>query len=157
MQPIGLGRTTYSAFDELGNLVERVDGAGVHLRMEHDASGRVVRRTSPGGAGTSAIDDRYRFDGFGRLVVARNAHTTLTFGYDDLDRPVSMTDPVSGTAQLRYDADGRKTFVSYPSRGFGAVDSAIAGSAWSYDALGRELNKSAYGAYLQKLASEEPA
>ena len=111
----GLGRSTYSAFDELGNLVERVDGAGVHLRMEHDASGRVVRRTSPGGAGTSAIDDRYRFDGFGRLVVARNAHTTLTFGYDDLDRPISMTDPVSGTAQLRYDADGRTVQAIYPN------------------------------------------
>ena len=111
----GLGRSTYSAFDELGNLVERVDGAGVHLRMEHDASGRVVRRTSPGGVGTSAIDDRYRFDGFGRLVVARNAQTTLTFGYDDLDRAVSMTDPLGGTAQLRYDTDGRTEQAIYPN------------------------------------------
>ncbi|MEX2206370.1 MAG: RHS repeat domain-containing protein, partial [Myxococcota bacterium] len=85
----GLGRSSYFAFDELGNLVERVDGAGERLRMEHDASGRVVRRTSAGGAGTSAIDDAYRFDGFGRLVVARNAHTTLTFGYDALDRALS--------------------------------------------------------------------
>ncbi|MEX2205536.1 MAG: hypothetical protein WEF50_04835 [Myxococcota bacterium] len=105
----GLGSSCYSAFDELGNLVERVDGAGERLRMEHDASGRVVRRTGAGGAGTSAIDDRYRFDGFGRLVVARNAHTTLTFGYDALDRARSATDPASDTPQLRYEASARTT------------------------------------------------
>ena len=112
----GLGRSTYSAYDELGNLVERVDGAGERLRFEHDARGRVVRRTGAGGAGTSAIDDRYRYDGFGRLVVARNAHTTLTYAYDDLDRALSVTDGVSGTAQLRYDADGRTVQAIYPNK-----------------------------------------
>jgi YD repeat-containing protein len=103
----GLGRSTWFAFDELGNLVERVDGAGERLRMEHDASGRVVRRTSAGSGSAAPIDDRYRFDGFGRMVLARNAHTTLTFGYDALDRALQVTDSASGTAQLRYDADGR--------------------------------------------------
>jgi len=112
----GLGRSTYAAYDELGNLVERVDGAGERLRYEHDARGRVVRRTSAGGAGSSAIDDRYHYDGFGRLVVARNAHTTLTYAYDALDRVAAVTDGVSGTAQLRYDADGRTVQAIYPNR-----------------------------------------
>jgi RHS repeat-associated protein len=111
----GLGRSTYFAFDELGNLVERVDGAGECLRMEHDSSGRVVRRTSAGSGSAAPIDDRYRFDGFGRLVLARNAHTTLTYGYDRLDRALSVTDSASGTAQLRYDADGRTVQAIYPN------------------------------------------
>jgi len=95
--------------------MKRVGGAGERLRFEHDARGRVVRRTSAGSAGTSGIDDVYRYDGFGRLVVARNAHTTLTYAHDALDR-VTPTDMVSGTARLRYDPEGRTVLEISPIR-----------------------------------------
>jgi RHS repeat-associated protein len=45
----------------------------------------------------------------------------------------------SSFVESRYDFESHKTFESYPTRGFGAIDGPIAGRRWQYDGLDRVI------------------
>jgi YD repeat-containing protein len=125
----------YFAYDELGNPVEAIDGAGVRVRMEVDARGQLLRRSSFGGANTAPIDDRYTYDARGRLVVAKNSHALLRYAYDALDRLVAATDPLAGTAQQTFDADGLRTkTISAPGTALGFTSGRV--THYGYDGRG---------------------
>jgi RHS repeat-associated protein len=107
-----LGRSRHFAWDEVGSLVETLSPANERIVHEYDSRGLRTRTRSADGA----IDDRFSYDLLGRLVSARNANATYSVEYDDLDRPIALTDPRIGTARRVYDADGRITQVVYPAR-----------------------------------------
>jgi RHS repeat-associated protein len=154
----GLGRGRFFSYDEVGNLVAHTDPTGSEVRFEYDDRGLLRRRYSTSDA---SIDDHFTYDGFGRQTVARNALTTLTRRYDALDRVVAATDPLAGTVQLVYDADGRRVQEIVPagSHGFpsgvsvhyqydernllAAIFDPVAGTwRFEYDAAGRLVRRS---------------
>ncbi len=155
-----LGHRTSFSYDEVGNRTLLATPTGERLHFEYDARGLVTRRRSEGGDPALAIDDRYGYDGLGRLTLARTASgTTRFFEYDGLDRAVAMR-PAIGSVRQVFDADGRVTQIGYPEGssvhyGYSARgevtwvrDPALAAIAattsdWqlAYDALGRPVRE----------------
>lgn len=151
-----LERSSFRSYDEVGNLVASVNGAGEQASYKWDSRGLLLERSA------TAVDDRYAYDRLGRVIVERNATATLSRKYDPLDRVVSEYDPRFGTHRMSYDADGRLAQVVYPdgpALGFPAglvatyqhdarglmtsVTDATAGT-WhrNYDAAGRLVHES---------------
>jgi len=69
---------TNTYFNDAGPLVSRVDRNGDEITYEHDADGRLTKKTLPGNNVTT-----YAYDGFGRLKTAANASAVMMFTYFD--------------------------------------------------------------------------
>jgi YD repeat-containing protein len=100
----------------VGNRILVDTPTGERLHFEYDARGLVTRRSSEGSAPGLSIDDRYGYDGLGRMTVARNTKngSTRFFSYDALDRAVAMHDPALGSVRQVFDADGRIVQIGTP-------------------------------------------
>lgn len=150
-----LGRKSFLRYDEVGNLTEATNAAGDRVSFEHDSRGLLLRRTARG------VDDEFRYDPLGRLVSAANDVARKSFGYDALDRVVSVYDPRIGIERRTYEPDGGVAQLVYPSAtGFGIEEAASvhyqydargqiasvvdpSAGAWTfeYDAAGREVRR----------------
>ena len=86
-----LGETTFD-YDDVGNLVDRVDGQGHHVHHVYDEIGRLLRRERWDVPSQPTLDS-YRYD-----------ETTTVNG---LGRMTSMTNPVNAVTMIAYDAMGR--------------------------------------------------
>jgi RHS repeat-associated protein len=126
-----LGRRSGHAYDDVGDLVEVVNGAGERLRLEYDVRGGLTRRTGPG------VDDSFAYDGLGRLRVARNAESTLTYEYDSLGRVIAVSDPARfGTLRQSYDFDGRVKQLVYPTHATNGFPDGVV-TNFEYDGRGQ--------------------
>ncbi len=116
------GSSSYS-YDANGNLLTRVNGAGMQETYTYDAADRVSTKTvwHPSGGsitytfsyGTSGVEA-------GRLVQVSSASgLTLTYSHNQLGEVTSATQALSGSASLTtsygYAANGALTSITFPS------------------------------------------
>ena len=103
-------RVMSSAYDNVGNLVRREDGAGNVLSFSYDSADRLLQRSSSGG------DEHYAYDAADNLLTARNGTVEETFAYDARDRLVSAVTSVGGrtfTTRWSRDSGGLVTGITY--------------------------------------------
>lgn len=111
------------AYDGAGNRVQGPAGAATFdpcnrivtdgaTRFAHDARGAMTMRTGPDG------EWRYRHDGFGRLVEARDAQgRVLAFGYDPLGRRIwKRATSMAGTTLTRFHYAGEQVIAETVER-----------------------------------------
>jgi hypothetical protein len=149
------GTSESQVVDNLGNIKPRINAAGTTSTYDHDAMGRirtVVHPNEPGLAYHPATItfEQIAFDELGlaaghwrQTVASGNARTVRYFDALWRERILKRFDAANpalttGVVETRHDADGRKTFSSYPQRSLAAVDlGSTTGTAWEHDALGR--------------------
>jgi YD repeat-containing protein len=123
-----------------GNLTKFTD-ENTNLRQTYnDALGRLTKVLEPvvsGGTGTPETD--YTYDSLNNLVkvnqigVSGDTARVRGFGYDQLSRLTSATNPETGTTTYNYDADGNV---------WTKTDAQSIETTYSYDVLDRLLSKS---------------
>lgn len=146
------GSIVSAGVNNLGLLTHFTNAAGTTTSYSYDAAGRLATIQPPAGAHPTIIHyeqvpypDRGLGSGHWRQFTntgdARNVRyfdalwrERLLYEYDAGNEAAT-----SRAVETRYDADGRKTFKSYPQRGLGTVDAYRPGHGWTYDALDREL------------------
>lgn len=141
--PGGLGNVQIS-YDGVGNAARRLHSDGVDVGYTRDAHGRLT--AAPGVA--LGYDARHRVTSSNGITATRTPHVgqvaaltlapgkTVTYAYDALGRPASVTDWLGGVTTFAYDAAGQLTGIERPN----GVDSTI-----GYDASGR-ITQIAHGA-----------
>lgn len=139
---------------DIGLPQSRTNAAGTTTTFLRDAMGRIAQVDHPGGDPVAYHPTVVRFeqvfaDEFG--IAAGHWRQTVRTGqavterYFDallrerLRRTYDAADWQNTIryVETRYDLDGRKSFVSYPSREFTLVDLPRAGTSTTYDTLGR--------------------
>lgn len=100
-----LGHTTTHRYNELDQIVERVDPLGAVTRFEWDAHDRLLARTNPLGHTT-----RHTYDERGNLArIGYPDGTSLSAEYNELDLAVRIVQPDG--AEWRKEYDGRGNLV----------------------------------------------
>jgi RHS repeat-associated protein len=161
--------TTRYVYDEVGNLLQQIDGLNRTNLYTYDALGRRTKETQPGlqaqTFGYDAVGNLTRLTNFNSVIVTNqydalnrltnkasvNGYKT-TFAYSPTGQRTNMTD-ASGTTSYTYDSRDRvlsKTTpagtLTYTYDGFGnqaTVQSATASGvnvAYGYDVLNRLTN-----------------
>ncbi len=156
---------TEYTYDNIGNMIEIVDGEGRVVQAQYDALNRTIKTIVDPGTGNLNLTSEYEYDYLGRTtktIDGEGAETDYT--YDDLSRLLSVTqspdggttdyvtsytyDTVSGDYLISEieDAEGGITQTWYDNLGrvYKEVndgtddsDSLIIESYYYYDALGR--------------------
>ena len=161
-----LGNVARFSYDAVGNRRALIDALGVVTGYEFDELNRlaaVVENQLPAVAPDAQTNVRteYQYDAAGNrlAIIDANGHTT-TFGYDELNRLVSQTDPLGNATTYVYDAVGNQlaltdalgftTSMSYdPANRLTLIDypDPDADVTFSYDAAGnRTLMQDGVGA-----------
>ena len=150
------GDTTTSLANGDGRVLQTVDGLGKVFSATYDANGRLLSQadaTAPERATLYGVDlgrrvsatdlvvtgraTAYAYDVAGRLLSTTDAvGVTTTYTYDQRDRKLSESTPMSGgvarTMTYAYDADGDLLTLTDAN---GAV------TTWTYDARNRPVTK----------------
>ncbi|WP_326766066.1 polymorphic toxin-type HINT domain-containing protein [Streptomyces sp. NBC_01591] len=153
-----LGQTTALDYDENGNLTTLTDARqnstvweydnadraksakdplGAQALFAYDAAGNLARVTSRSGQVATAEYDllgRAKNTKYG-VNLAGTAESTVTYAYDAVDLPKTITDTQAGTQAFEYDAYDRPKTVTGPT---GTV-------AYVYDAADRRKEMTAAG------------
>ncbi|WP_370943269.1 RHS repeat-associated core domain-containing protein [Amycolatopsis sp. cg5] len=130
------GKTTRWGFDDADRPISRTDPLGKTSTITYDNAGRVTATVDR--AGVRATGD---YDALNRLTKARfgvtgaTAQSELTYAYDAVDRPASITDTAGGTTSYTYDARDRTASVTSPNGTVG----------YGYDVLGRQTSSALPG------------
>ena len=103
--------------------------AGRTTSYEYDALSRVTVKRPPWS--TNAITTEYD-NASGASVTTRRGGSLVTTRLDGFGRPIHTENSVGVQTSTAYDAEGRKTYQSYPFVGTGDL-----GTTFTYDALGR--------------------
>ncbi|MDP3614975.1 MAG: RHS repeat-associated core domain-containing protein, partial [Rubrivivax sp.] len=146
------GSSVSAGVNNLGLLTHFTNAAGTTTSYSYDAAGRLAAIHPPVGFFPTIVNyeqvpypDRGLGAGHWRQSTntgdARNVRyfdalwrERLLYEYDDSNEAAT-----SRAVESRYDADGRKSFMSYPQRSLGSVDAYRPGHGWTYDALDRVL------------------
>ena len=114
-------------YDWSGQVTRFIDESGAERHFTYDSRGQLI-------ADQDALGNVTRFDYAGKLLIrAVDAQGNETdYEYDDLDRLVSLTDPLAGTVTFGYDANGNRTSVTDPGGNT---------TRFAYDALGRLVQR----------------
>ncbi|MFY1672501.1 LamG-like jellyroll fold domain-containing protein [Plantactinospora sp. WMMB334] len=114
--------TTLTRYDAVGNVTEVVDPRGNATRYGHDQLNRVTVRDAPGSTNDERALWRYTYTRTGEMLSVTDpsgARTETT--YDDLDRPVTVTEverrPVADTFTTRHTYDDAGNLVESVSPG----------------------------------------
>lgn len=96
-------------WDVGGRLTRMEDGQGVHL-YEHDAEGRLLAQTLPGGATV-----RVQLDGLGLATAITDPNRNVwRIERDRLGRPVAKIDPLGRRTEYAWNARGLLGEVAFP-------------------------------------------
>ncbi|MBW2415352.1 MAG: hypothetical protein JRG76_12670 [Deltaproteobacteria bacterium] len=101
-------------YDAAGLLKQRTDARGKRSRLEHDALGRLARRTFPG---NPTLDAVLAYDGSGRLATIEQGTIGFAYTYDAAGRVETSSQVTAGlrfTNEYRYDAFDRVTERTFP-------------------------------------------
>ena len=171
-QTDNLGHATHLTYDGRGNQIRIVDAIGLEIDYTYDLAdaqtqmlfpatvtggGRAAMNTAylyPGGpkvsdtntdeAGNAVRQVNYAYGPEGELLGKSGSTEPVTYAYDSLYRPVSLTDGGGHITHYYYNAAGYVAGVTYPG---------YSGAAWpslsgpdsvqypSYDALGNVLQR----------------
>ncbi|HYR76513.1 MAG TPA: RHS repeat-associated core domain-containing protein [Pyrinomonadaceae bacterium] len=110
-------------YDAVGNRIQRTDFNNLMTNYAYDALNRLTKITYPDGSTAT-----YAYDQLSRLTAAANINGTVGFVYDKLGRVTSTTDVWGQLINYTYDANGRRTKMSFGSSTF---------ATYTYDALNR--------------------
>jgi len=148
-----LGHSQWYAYDDAGHLIRQVDGEWQATYYEYDGAGR---RTAVIYGSTGGRVD-FEYDAAGNRVAMTDTTGVTTYVYDALNRPLTVTSPLTGVVGYRYDAVGNRTRLLYPAPSAGSgqggkvvtytydaanhlasvVDWAGQTTTYGYDAAGR--------------------
>lgn len=154
------GSVASRVVNNLGQVVTDTNEAGTTTSYTFDAMGRVATITPPVGdaaayTSTAQMFVQVQSDAYGLGPGHWRQYIVTGTGYrfryfDALWRvrveerfDMNSVDTTRSYVETRYDAENRKSFVSYPSRTFTVVDRAIAGQKTSYDGLDRVTRQDA--------------
>jgi RHS repeat-associated protein len=142
--------------NNIGVLTSVTGEAGTTWTYGYDAMGRLASKTPPGGDATAYYPTTLAFEQvadqeeFGlwvnhwRQTIRTGNAVTINYFDARWRRRVSTTYDATdraGTERVQrfdYDPYNRVTFESHPQRANGSVGQALPGTAWTYDALGRQ-------------------
>jgi YD repeat-containing protein len=127
-----LGKSWWYAYDDAGHLIREVDAEWQATYYEYDGAGR--RTAIIYGSAGQRVDLGY--DAVGNRTVMADAAGVTTYVYDALDRPITVTSPLTGVVGYRYDMAGNRTQIIYPdpSTGSGQGGKVV---THTYDAANR--------------------
>jgi RHS repeat-associated protein len=149
------GTSEGAVVNGLGQVTSITNAAGTTTAYGYDAMGRISSITYPTESGFSYHPTSQAFEqvltaeygiaaGHWRQTISTGNTRTVKY-FDALwrERVVRTWDNADAAAtaritETRYDDDGRKVFQGYPLRTLSAVDTAIGGTAFAFDGLGRE-------------------
>jgi RHS repeat-associated protein len=122
------GGVTSFAYNTANEVVTRTDPDGGITTFGYSTRGELTSRSDPvGGITTWTYDPRGRVASMteprGNAAGGNPSDFTWTYGYDSLDRRVSVTDPLGRVTSYSYDPLGRVTSSADPA----------GTSAWVYD------------------------
>jgi RHS repeat-associated protein len=129
------GKTTRS-YDSMDRLESETDPLGHTAEWSYDLAGDLASETDRNGKTSS-----FSYDPLRRLTSASYGDTgegpesTIAYGYDEANRPISVEDSESGNYTLSYDNFDQLTGIEGPP---GAVE-------YAYDAAGRREEMTASG------------
>ncbi|MBC7987841.1 MAG: peptidoglycan DD-metalloendopeptidase family protein [Sphingomonadaceae bacterium] len=127
-------RRTFTDNGQVGTIE---DGNGNLTTYDYDGFDRLLRRRYPNatGGGSSSTDfDGYTYDAASNVVERRlRDNTTITFSYDNLNRPTLMNPSASGTPDVTYSYDNFGRMVGAEQPGYEIE--------FTYDALDRLLSE----------------
>jgi RHS repeat-associated protein len=112
-----------SAYDAVGNRIQRTDYNNMITGYTYDALNRLTKITYP-----DASTVNYGYDKLSQLTSAANINGTVSFTYDNLGRGANTTDVFGQVLSYTYDANDRRTKLS-----LGATINAT----YTYDAVDR--------------------
>lgn len=132
----GDGGVERRSYNELGQLIQIVDGAGRTVAYEYDAAGRLGRQiVDPQGL---ALVTAYAYDGLGRKISETDANGVVTqYRYDRNSRVKEIVHDAGGLSlrtTYTYDGQGRQLSVT---EGAGTADQRVTG--YVYDKMGRRV------------------
>jgi RHS repeat-associated protein len=131
-------------YDAVGNRIQRTDFNNMPTNYTYDPLSRLTKITYPDGSTAT-----YAYDKLSRLTAAANINGTASFVYDKLGRVTSTTDVWGQLINYTYDANGRRTKISFGSttkatysydtlnRLTGIKDSSNLTTSYAYDAAGK--------------------
>ena len=111
------------AYDAVGNRIQRTDFNNLTVNYTYDELNRLTNITYPDASTTT-----YAYDQLSQLTAATNINGTVSFVYDNLGRVTSTTDVWGQVINYAYDANDRRTKMSFGSTTF---------ATYTYDALNR--------------------
>ena len=132
-------------YDELGNRISMTDANGNTTVYSYDDANRLGGVDA---AGTEA-DVSFNYDAGGRRIQMTDAIGATSWTYDELNRPVAITDSFETEVSYAYDPVGNRTELSYDGQTVNYVYNAlnqlseVSGSGlpdsvqYGYDAAGR--------------------
>jgi RHS repeat-associated protein len=146
-QADALGHTSVYTYDAAGNRTQMTDANGLTTVYTYNLNNQLTNIDYP--AGTA--DVAFAFDGAGQRTVMTDGLGTTTWTYDQMGRPITVTDPFSASVGYVYDSAGNRLTLTYPdcrvahytydlASRLTAVSSLCQDSAtntYSYDAAGR--------------------
>ena len=106
-----LSHTTLSAYDAIGNRLQTVDANGATINFQYDGLNRPILIDYP----APDSDVTYTYDNAGNQSTMSDGQGATQWDYDELNRPTSITDPLTGAVQYGYDVYGRRTSLTYPN------------------------------------------
>jgi RHS repeat-associated protein len=101
--------TTTYAYDAKGNVISVTDGNGKTNAFVFDAGNRLTEINYSDGNTVA-----YTFDGDGDRLSMADAHGATSYGYDTLNRILSIVFPGGNGLQYGYDSVGNRTALQYP-------------------------------------------
>jgi len=100
---LGLGRTTRTEYNAMGQAIAQIDSLGRRTEMDYDAYSNVLETRYPDGSTESHTYDAES----NRLSSTDRLGRTTSFEYDALNRLVRTTYADGSSIQTEYDAAGR--------------------------------------------------
>lgn len=130
----GRGFVTQYAYDERGNLLQRIDPADGTSFYTTDVSHWTYNERNQPTSYTNALGDTwtYRYDAQGNLLETQAPDGTRTNAtYNTWGQPLTLADELNRTTSYTYDNFGNLIQVKDPLGGI---------STWTYDAAGRQTS-----------------
>jgi YD repeat-containing protein len=127
------GTTTYSIYDDAGNMKRKVDAAGTVFDYNYDDDNRLTNVSASGPLGSHVVEIGYEHNSNNRQQVVVDGGASLTFDYDDASRPRQRTETIHGNTLATlytYDGDNLGT-IQYPT---GRI------VAYTYDSEGQPVS-----------------
>ena len=142
-----LSHQTQFTYDAASNQVRTLDSNGKTITSTYDLLNRLTGIAYP--APDAAV--AFAYDVIGRSTAMTDGTGTTTWGYDGVDRPISITQPYTGTVLYTYDSAGNRLSLTYPdgkvvnyrydlaTRLVSASDWLTQTTSYLYNAIGQPL------------------